>query len=404
MNLSLRLLLPVALLVTGCADNDAVNETADASSGSGGETEAPPTGAVEIEDFFTRAEQAFCAWQVECRGYGTESRCRSVNHLEDRLSFARLTGVGSSESLPTAYLIEAVKVGRIGYDREKAGLCLDYVRGRGCDRPDAQVVSAEALAGQQACREVLSGRMGRNGPCLAALECAEQAVCGYDPTCVDMCCVGACRVLPAPLALGEPCGVNNRGCEADTYCAFDLDTFMPTVCTRLPTVGQSCANSGACAGESRCDNNLEDPICVALGGPGASCFGDHNCAHPGVCQRDMFYNNGKCRAPADEGEPCDPDSPDDICRRVDNTCDLVSRTCVALPDVGQPCPQYRCRGDLFCTNAGLCSPVADAAEPCGYLNGDFVPCSGDHICDYSLDQPSCRAPSGVSACPVPTDG
>lgn len=404
MNLSLRLLLPVALLITGCADTPG-DDTDASTDSSGGDTDAPPTGAVELEDFFERAEAAYCEWQVECSGYGAVNRCRAVNHLDQRLSFARLTGVGSGESVPTAYLAEAVAVGRIGYDPEKAGLCLDYVRQRGCDRPGLQEPSAEALAGQQACLGVLTGRMGRNGPCLSALECADTAVCGYDPSCVDMCCVGACRVLPAPLAVGEPCGVNpNQGCELGSYCAFDPNTFQSTVCTKLPTVGQSCADAGGCDGDARCDYNLEDPLCVALGATGAPCYGDYDCARPGVCQRDMNYDNGRCRLPAEEGEPCDPGSPDDVCRRFDNYCDPASNTCAPWPDVGQPCPQYGCRGDLFCADAGLCSPVADAGEPCGYLNGEFVPCSGDHDCDYSQDQPTCRAPSGASLCPVPADG
>lgn len=394
----------MALLFTGCPHDEPIDDpSGGGSEESGGEETGEPPMAVTLEEFFPAAEEAYCDWAVSCNQFGGVNRCKNVMHLETRLSMRRLSGVGSGDGVTLAYLQDAVDVGRIEFDADAAVACLDYVRARTCDLPEYHTWTEEELAGQAACEAVLRGRMGKNGPCAQAIECAEEAVCGFDPMCVDMCCPGACRVLAAPIAEGEPCPTNpNSQCEAGTGCLIDSDTFLPTVCTKLAEVGQSCEWIG-CDAEGTCEYDGNNFSCLPLGDVGQACDYEGQCRAGLVCARDENFDNGECFAPAGEGEPC-KSGVSQTCRRVDNVCDAASETCVTAPGNGEACPGYICRGDLFCAESlGLkCSPVADEGEPCDYMNGDYVPCSGDARCDYTDQGPFCVAPS-ADQCLAPPD-
>jgi hypothetical protein len=407
MTLRLFVSLIATLAVAGCPSNDIIGGETGGTGETGGET-GSETGApteIEFEEFYAAAEVAWCEWQVACRQYGVEARCESVNHMEERLSMRRLSGVGSDEAVPLAYMAEAIEIGRIAYDREAAAACLAYVRAQTCEREYWHVFSEEEEAGRAACEAVFEGRMGRNGPCLSASECAETSICGFDPACVDACCVGACRALPAPIAVGEACNFN-QACVADAYCAQDPDTFMPTVCTAAPTAGEQCPQ-GVCAGDAICDFDGNSQVCIAPRPPGSQCSFDQQCEQPANC---TYVNGdfGTCTRPVGEGESCNDDSGAG-CLRFDNWCDPGSNTCVALPGKGEPCAGYQCAGDFFCSEAqGLrCVPVADPGERCGYsdINFDSIPCSGDNFCDYGEngDNPTCVSPGSGSTCPVPED-
>lgn len=386
-----------ALVLAGCGGGGD-----EGSSGTAGETGEPLT-EIALEDFYGEAEAAWCTWQVACHQYGVEARCADVNHMEQRLSMRRLSGVGPDEAVPLAYRQEAVEVGRVEYDGEAAAQCLAYVRTRSCEEPYYHAYTEEERAGEAACEAVFRGRMGRNGPCLSASECAEASVCGFDPTCVEACCVGACRVLAEPLAVGEACTAMN--CVADAYCAVDPNTFMPTVCTASPTVGQECP-MGQCGGGALCDFDGEKPVCVAPKAAGADCYYDQQCAQPAVCAY-TGGDYGECTAPADQGEKCGSTG-NGVCLRFDNYCDEQSGVCELPAGKGESCSGVPCAGDFFCSGAQgqRCVPVADAGEPCGYdqNSGDSVPCSGDHVCEYGDgDRGTCRAPGAGSECPVPED-
>ena len=402
MMLRLYIALTAGLGLASCGDggnNESTGSTG--STGDTGDTETgePPT-QIGFDEFYGAAEEAFCTWQVGCRQYGVEARCRSVNHMEARLSMQRLAGVGASGSVPLEYMKEAVEVGRIVYDKKAAATCLEYVRARTCEIEYLHTWSEEELVGQAACEAVFAGRMGRNGPCGSAAECAEESVCGFDPSCMDMCCVGACRVLAQPLGLGDACG-GNTSCAADLFCDFDPVTSNPTVCKASPTVNQPCPN-GSCASGSFCEYDGETQTCRAPKAEGQLCDSGSECVQPAVCQYNDDVFTGRCYRPRDEGEACDPSVYDAQCLRVDNTCHPVDKVCVALPANGEACPDYRCAGDFFCSqDQGMrCLPVADAGEPCGY---DNVPCSGDHYCDYDSENSKCKVPSGEAGCPVPAD-
>lgn len=397
-------LLFSGLALAGCPQNDEIDT--DSTGTSGGETGEPLT-EVPLDDFYALAEEAFCQWQVACNQYGVEERCAAVNHIDVRLSMQRISGVGNAESVPIDYMREAVDVGRIGYDKKKAAACIAYVRARSCEHEQLHQASEEELAGRAACAEVFVGRMGRNGPCLAASECAETSICGFNPACVDACCVGACRALPSPIKVGEPCP-SGGGCEAESYCDFDPNTFMPTTCKKAPGLGKSCAQSNVCSGGAVCDyTDGPEATCVAPKAPGERCdFNDNACEQPGVCRYDEKIGDALCFRPSDEGGPCSFNDGGLQCMRFDNACS-PGNTCEPRPGKGESCQDSQCAGDYFCSEAQgyRCTPVADAGEGCGYLPGvfDYIPCSGDNYCNAEFDNGICTEPVGTASCPVPDD-
>jgi hypothetical protein len=400
MRLRLSIVALVSMALAGCGSDPGGTDT-DATG-----TTGEPLAEVPFAEFHVAAEEAYCEWQVACHQYGVPARCHAVNHMEARVSMRELAGVGTDEATPAEYLGEAIEVGRIVYDAELAATCLAYVRARSCEYAHLHAPDEAELRGQEACLGVFSGRMGRNGPCLSASECAEASICGFDPNATEMCAAGACRVLPVPAKLGEAC-TNSVGCELDHYCASDPDSGASTVCTAAPGAGEPCV-SGACASGLYCDYEGDAPICREPKAPGASCYGATQCAQPGLCVYGPDdFDAGHCVRPGDEGEPCDPDLGSSYCIRFDNYCHPASRTCTQLPDKGELCQGDWCRGDLFCSQlqGGRCTPVADAGEPCGpdpqYI--DDIPCSGDHYCDYAQQPPLCLAPAGEAQCSVPPD-
>lgn len=376
-----------------------------ADSGEGGEADetaesGEPLTEVPLAEFFAQAEEAHCAWQVRCNGYGGPERCRSVVHYEGGVSIGALAGVGPYDRLTPDYVGQAVEVGRIEYDEEAAALCLNYAAARTCDRSDFHEWTEEELAGQAACLAVFNGRMGKNGPCATALECAEESICGFDPNCTDMCCPGACRVLAAPVPVGQPCPQNpNVACEAGSQCGFDPDSGM-SLCTALVEVGGNCEFAG-CVAEAYC--NYYNYRCETRKAEGQSCY-DFPCQDRLQCVYDQASDDAVCVKPADEGEDCVVAENDRTCRRFDNYCDPGTAKCVTLPGKDEGCENVGCRGDFFCApSLGYkCSPVADEGEPCDYNGSEYVPCSGDNVCSYENDSPLCRAPSGEH-CPVPED-
>ncbi len=365
-----------------------------------------PRTEVPFDEFHEAAEEAFCKWQVACHQYGVEARCRSVNHMELRLSMRRLSGVGTQEAAPRGYLKEAVDIGRIAYDEKAAAACLDYVAARTCEYDFLHVFTAEEQAGRDACAAVFKGRMGRNGPCMAANECAEEAICGFDPNATEECAPGACRVLAQPAKLGEACTFN-AGCEQDSFCEQDVNTGQPTVCVAAPKAGQAC-NQGVCAGGAFCEFDFENgtQTCVKPRPVGAACNSDYECEQPGICRYTEF-EGGRCFKPAEEGGACDWNGYGIQCLRFDNYC-APNNTCKQLPGKGENCVG-ECAGDFFCSQlqGAVCTPVADAEERCGWDENYYqeTPCSGDNYCDYvpETDRSVCVEPVGTYSCSVPED-
>ncbi|HEY0137126.1 MAG TPA: hypothetical protein VGB85_23745 [Nannocystis sp.] len=342
------------------------------------------TPAPAIEDYPAELEEAYCQWQHGCHQYESVRDCIDDNAIERDPGYM--------------YLLAAQAAGHVEYDREQAARCLDAMQGRSCEYEE------EAFS---ACDNVFRGRIGRNGPCMSTAECAGNAVCGFDPTCTDMCCVGACRVFADPLAVGEPCS-SSAGCVPEAYCAFDPSTGAPTVCTALVEAGGDCSFGQGCVEEAICDG--ERCRKFELRGPGEDCLGDFvDCAPPGECLSSA-EGRWRCVAPPQLGAPCD----DRIsCARFDTFCDPNSQLCTLLPGPGQGCgasdcvPYAQCQseveGAVDSEIAYTCVAKAGEGEPCGSRDDQYVECRPPFQC---VDGETCTLPEVESgpACPVPDAG
>lgn len=329
-----------------------------------------------LEDYPRELEEAICEWQQGCHLYERRSDCIDALAIDRDVKFD--------------YLVEAVAAGRIEYDREAAADCFDAIRERDCVNTDP--------GEEPACKAALRGRMGRNGPCMLSAECAEGGVCGFDPSCSEQCCVGACRVRADPLELGEACG-GSIECAEGGYCGFDPGGAQ--VCLARVKVGGDCSIGQTCAEGSDCDGAVCRATTVAK--EGERCDGRAICEPSAYC----VFEGGEtpvCRIPPQLGAPCDPQGIG--CARFDTVCDEASRLCVLLPVPGAGCPDYRCANYATCQNLipdepPTCVALGTAGSSCGPQGdeGGYIDCLGDLEC---IDD-TCVLPEVEpgSKCPVP---
>jgi hypothetical protein len=167
-----------------------------------------------------------------------------------------------------------------------------------------------------------------------------------------------CEVIPPSTRYsakeGEPCTVAD-GC-ADTSLFCDNNVAVP-VCTKYPTLGMSCLNTGTCFGDSYCQNGQ---TCVALPAVGAPCGGATATSSNGFCAKNATCSaTGMCVAKSSIGVPCvtnDQCSSELSCACTDTTC--ASSVCTQLRYSGQSCgtPGMSCQASFTCTN-GVCQPI-----------------------------------------------
>lgn len=329
-------------------------------------------GAPTVGEYAEQLELAYCEWETECHRFTEVRECQAARALDQDPGFA--------------YLIEAVQAGTAEYDGEAALDCLEAIRSRDCSEAVPEPPAA--------CDDVFRGRIGRNGPCMSSLECAGDAVCGFDPSCSDECCPGACRVLPDPLAKGEACGGTAR-CEDGLYCAFDPMTGAPTVCSSLVEIGGDCLLDSACAEDTYCEDATATCQKFVDRAPGESCSRrDERCVAPAECryvpvEGEEFTEEQRCVVAGELGGACDPNDYGS-CERFDTYCDEVSKLCTLLPVPGAACVSDGCAAYAYCAtgpyvegqpSAGTCKALAGAGDRCGDVDGDYVQCLGDLWCD-----------------------
>jgi len=343
-------------------------------------------GAPTVGEYAEQLELAYCQWETECHRFSSVTECQGARGLDRAPEFV--------------YLIEAVAAGSAEYDAEAALGCLAAIREQGC---------GEAYPERPAdCEAVFRGRIGRNGPCMSSLECAGDAVCGFDPGCADECCPGACRVLPEPQGKGETCG-GTALCKEGLYCAVDPTTFAPTVCESRVKAGGGCLFGDECVESAFCDG--ETCRKYADREVGESCDArEDRCVAPAECHSIRPGDETevlRCVVPAGLGEPCDPDDYAG-CARFDTFCEATSRLCTLLPVPGAACSPEGCAGYAFCVNdagdeaaIGTCEPLAGPGDACGDIGAMYVQCLGDLWCEDSV---CALQEQAASECPVPGAG
>jgi len=241
---------------------------------------------------------------------------------------------------------------------------------------------------------------------LAITGCAVEAEPGDDSTengaAQDEALFGKRATCQPRFALGADCSKSSDGCAAGLYCADSTKR-----CTKLPTIGQACANGAQCASGFACTQDGESGVCRTMPGAGEACgFGlmgpflckdglgcedatntcrplptigqrctiDSRCAAPYAC--DWTAEGSFCRVRKAEGGACQNNQ---ICR--DGLfCDFSTGACARLRAAGSKCSAgNECVSGLSCNpptwfGSWRCGPKPALGRTCGF------DCAGDALC------------------------
>lgn len=331
-------------------------------------------------------EASLCRWATGCSAFVDAAQCREALVWEELGRFD--------------YLTQSVADGRTAFDAEAAGRCLNQIEELACEESALnRILFDDGLrGGPAACQQVYVGKVRNYDPCLSSEECAgANAVCGYPPMCMDACCVGSCRDLGAPPAIGEAC---TGSCEEGAYCARDPMTFNFTVCAALREAGASCGDFDACAEGLYCDNT--STTCTPRRKSGESCEGAP-CVEGLQCY--SLAGDRRCRTAPGQGDVCDSSNYPE-CARVDNHCSGTSGRCERRAGPGSSCNEVPCLPYAECDYGGttaLCVARASLGEACGAIewpDGDYsyISCIGHLECGEAS---VCVEPEAPVTCELP---
>jgi len=143
-------------------------------------------------------------------------------------------------------------------------------------------------------------------------------------------------------------------------CNPYLDSCSPATatCTAIPTLGESCADHGSCAGDFYCDSTGSG-MCLALPGLGGDCSVSYQASWPGCsgtayCDYDPFNRTGTCVSLIEAGGTCTDDGTC-VAGYYCNEVRPSAGTCVVQKAAGSSCADHwECQGGLECLG-GVCS-------------------------------------------------
>ncbi len=299
--------------------------------------------SISLSDLGDELNRRSCQGQVNCGAYPDLQTCLDAQ-----------SDPGGIDQLQVS-----VNAGRVKYDGDKAGECLDALTSQmTCE----SFVNYGESPTPEACNQVFTGTVAAGGECYDSAECADNGTCNLSCN-TGECCAGTCVAgdpAPALANLGEDC--SNTECNEGLWCKTD-----------------STNNTSACA---------------ELGGEGAACSGFSGCGADLAC--DGLFGDGTCVRPAKPGETCDPQQGFGLlsCARDDNYCDTTDTTCKQKVAVGQACDtqQSNCVNYAYC-DAGTCTERPVENEACVT---DGPSCLGALECTNSV----CTFPTPTPTCPA----
>lgn len=221
---------------------------------------------------------------------------------------------------------------------------------------------------------VYHGDVPLGSPCTA--HDAQVSDCAQGLVCSDGACTDPCDALTG-LPEGETCRGTDFGDQFEDCARGNLCDWETANCIAGASVGESCLNV-QCGDGLFCD--WENDQCRTYGIEGESC-NETPCADDLFCDWDV----NRCRSRAQLGENCDS-----VPCESGLSCSN-NNVCMALPVVGQACPQGQCAEEALCDwNIEQCVAAPTVGEACL-----FGQCSDALWCDFSnVDQPDgqCQAP------------
>lgn len=275
-------------------------------------------GGVKLDDLPDELIDALCERQVRCGAYTSVAECRA----DVRVRFEEI--------------LAGVEDGRIVYDEDKAGDCLEALGGASCDATQENVREEP-----EACRDALRGTVPDGmGPCYADVECVS-GDCSI-PDCGMACCAGVCGTTRVEVAIGGTCNGTTGPCAAGSFC--DSAT---TTCTALRAVGGTCTSNRQCAYGLYC------------------------------------LEAGTCADAPNRGDAC----PEQYCADIGDRCDATTTTCTGLGRIGDACAEgfaglFDCVAPLTCNQTTLqCDNPPAAGQPCLFFcaSGNF--CNANDVCE-----------------------
>lgn len=272
-------------------------------------------------------------------------------------------------------MADLVASGRMEYDANAAGECIDYFSTSECSL-------GVLFEGPPACEEMFQGLVAEGQDCYREDECAEDLYCDSSS---DN-CPGRCRPYKA---LGQAC-LSSAECDPDVAeCSW-----RDGVCVEKGDLGDICEDVD-CKQGLRCDYDSYPAVCVRPGLEGDACTSDYDCQGLLGCIQSI------CRGPAGLGETCYAgEDYGDLMFACDTglhcDVDIIQRetigTCRPKKSAGAECIFYfECVPYLLCIGVeidpvtqeptpGQCGQPLDAGAQCNTELG-IPECDYDSYCD-----------------------
>ncbi len=220
---------------------------------------------IAFTDYKSTFVEQYCNHLFKCPEKQDESRMAVLENKEKCISYFSkiMQFIGDAE-------IEAYNQGRIIYNEQKAGACMEVIKNLSCDYNTD-------LAPEE-CKNIITGTVEDGGVCNVSEECINGS-CDTTKTCPSTCqpfvlegescldnkncepgteCLsnGAiCVTVKTNLAENEECRVGFDRCAENLYCNFNSG-----VCEPVRKLNESCDWSDACAFGLKC--NESEGICL----------------------------------------------------------------------------------------------------------------------------------------------
>jgi hypothetical protein len=180
--------------------------------------------SVSIQNFPQKYAETLCAKNFQCCGASeltgkTQSQCVTDN--QSAISFL-IAEINASQAQ-----------GRVSYDPNASGTCIDSLKAMTCDE------FKQGIGGNMsACMAFIMPKVALGGACTQPFECTTGNCEGSDVS-VDPPVDGMCAAAPTLAALGTSCATTS--CVSGAYC--DSTT---TTCVARKAAGETCTSDNEC--------------------------------------------------------------------------------------------------------------------------------------------------------------